>query len=65
MNSGDTEIVNIDDGYNMYRSYNNGIVVYIDNTLSVACSQLLLAGVPLAYLRPSTGLEFLVNFLLF
>lgn len=38
------------DGYNTFRSYNNlnqsdGIVVYIDDSLSVSCNQLLIGGV--------------------
>lgn len=38
------------DGYNMFRSYNSlnqndEVVVYIDNSLSVSCNQLLLGGV--------------------
>ncbi|KAG8294949.1 hypothetical protein J6590_091443 [Homalodisca vitripennis] len=38
------------EGYNLFRSYNSlnqcdGLVVYIDSSLSVSCSQLLLGGV--------------------
>lgn len=37
------------DGYNMFRSnslnQNDGVVVYIDNSLSVSCDQVLLGGV--------------------
>jgi hypothetical protein len=45
----DSDLINIP-GYNLYRSYNglnssDGVVVYIDSTLSVTCNQLLLGGV--------------------
>lgn len=45
----DSDLMSLD-GYNLFRSYNSlnqcdGVVVYIDNSLSVSCSQLLIGGV--------------------